>query len=116
MASESAIAERIRTALGEHLRRDPASIEPRHALREDLGLDSMATSEMLFKIEETFDLQIPNRDLHHLTTVADVIEYVEGRIDRPAPAAAKAAGKPAAAKRASVKKSSAARRSPRKKG
>ena len=84
MPAESDIAARIRTALGEYLKRDPASIEPRHALRDDLGLDSMATIELLFKIEEVFDLQIPDQDLQKLARVSDVIAYVEGRVGKPA--------------------------------
>ena len=95
MAAESDIAVRIRTALGEYLKRDPASIEPRHALREDLGLDSMATIELLFKIEEVFDLQIPDQDLQKLTRVSDVIAYVESRVGKPAPAAKTPAQPPA---------------------
>lgn len=95
MPAESDIAARIRTALGEYLKRDPASIEPRHALREDLGLDSMATIELLFKIEEVFDLQIPDQDLQKLTRVSDVISYVEGRMGTPAPAANTPAKPPA---------------------
>ena len=86
MVAESDIARRIRTALGKHLKRDPASIEPRHALREDLGLDSMATIELLYQIEEAFDFQIPDQDLQKLHTVADVIGYVEERL-RPSPPA-----------------------------
>ncbi len=89
MAAESDIAVRIRTALGDYLKRDPASIEPRHALREDLGLDSMATIELLFKIEEVFDLQIPDQDLQKLVQVSDVIAYVESKVGRPAAPAAK---------------------------
>lgn len=86
MPAESDIAVRIRTALGEYLKRDPASIEPRHALRDDLGLDSMATIELLFKIEEVFDLQIPDQDLQKLARVSDVIAYVEGKVGKPAAA------------------------------
>lgn len=99
MPAESDIAVRIRTALGEYLKRDPASIEPRHALREDLGLDSMATIELLFKIEEVFDLQIPDQDLQKLARVSDVIAYVEGRVGKPA-----AAPKPPAKRPPSKKK------------
>lgn len=95
MAPESDIAVRIRTALGEYLKRDPASIEPRHALRDDLGLDSMATIELLFKIEEVFDLQIPDQDLQKLVRVSDVIAYVEGKVGKPtaAPPAKRQAAK-----------------------
>jgi acyl carrier protein len=85
MAGESDIALRIRTALGNYLKRDPASLEPRHALREDLGLDSMATIELLYQIEEAFDFQIPDQDLQKLITVADVIGYVEGRLRPSSP-------------------------------
>ncbi len=104
MPAESDIAARIRTALGDYLKRDPASIEPRHALREDLGLDSMATIELLFKIEEVFDLQIPDQDLQKLAKVSDVIAYVEGRVGKPAPAATKPSAKPPAKRPASRKK------------
>ena len=105
MASESDIAVRIRTALGDYLKRDPASIEPRHALREDLGLDSMATIELLFKIEEVFDLQIPDQDLQKLAKVSDVIAYVEGRLGRPtAPAFKPPAATPPARRPAPRKK------------
>lgn len=97
MPAESDIAVRIRTALGEYLKRDPASIEPRHALRDDLGLDSMATIELLFKIEEVFDLQIPDQDLQKLVRVSDVIAYVEGKVGKPAAA-------PPAKRQASKKK------------
>lgn len=80
MAPDAAIATRIQTALAEYLKRDIRTIEPRHALRDDLGLDSMATIELLFRIEEAFDLQIPDEDLHKLVTVSDVTSYVEGKL------------------------------------
>ncbi|MBI4401860.1 MAG: acyl carrier protein [Nitrospirae bacterium] len=84
MAPDAAIADRIRTALAHYLKRDASTIQPHHALREDLGLDSMATIELLFRIEEAFDFQIPDEDLQKLATVADVIAYVEGRL-KPSP-------------------------------
>jgi acyl carrier protein len=86
MASDTAIATRIQTALAEYLKRDVGTIEPSQALRDDLGLDSMATIELLFRIEEAFDLQIPDEDLPRLVTVANVIGYVEGRLAPSLPA------------------------------
>ena len=96
MAPESEIASRIRTALAEHLKRDPSRIRPQDDLRKDLGLDSLAMIELLFKIEEAFDLEIPNDDLSQIATVGDVAAYVEQRLHgtptaaRPAAAAPKA--------------------------
>src|SRR5215510_4045163 len=80
MGSESTIAVQIKTALAQHLKRDVSKIRPGDRLREDLGLDSLAMIEMLFKIEEHFDLEIPNEDLSRITTVADVTAYVEEKL------------------------------------
>ena len=91
MATTTDVSNQIIQALADYLKRDAASIEPTHHLREDLGLDSMAVIEMLYRIEEVFNLQIPDQDLVGLTTVGQVIDYVQGRV---APASAKTAAKP----------------------
>ena len=101
MANTIDVSGKIIRALAEYLKRDAASIKPTHHLREDLGLDSMAVIEMLYRIEEVFNLQIPDQDLVGLTTVGHVITYVEGRV---APAPAKAATKQPAAKRSTKSK------------
>ena len=88
MASESTVAIQIRTALAQHLKRDVDKVRPEDRLREDLGLDSLAMIELLFKIEEHFDLEIPNEDLSRITTVADVTAYVEEKLGAPASTAA----------------------------
>lgn len=80
MATDPSIALKIRTALGEYLKRDPATILITQHLRDDLGLDSMAVIELLYRIEETFDLQIPDQDLAGMTTVGHVVNYVEKRL------------------------------------
>ena len=81
MNTEPTIAERIVAALGAHLKRDAREIEPAHHLRNDLGLDSIAIVDLLYKVETTFDFQIPDRDVQGLATVGDVIRYVEARVD-----------------------------------
>jgi acyl carrier protein len=95
MTSESTIATQIRTALAQHLKRDVSKIHPQDRLREDLGLDSLAMIELLFRIEEHFDLEIPNEDLSRVTTVADVTAYVEEKLGAKAAPAALATAAPA---------------------
>jgi len=87
MAIDSAISLKIRTALGEYLKRDPATILATQHLRDDLGLDSMAVIELLYRIEEAFDLQIPDQDLAGLTNVGHVVMYVEKRLGKSGSAA-----------------------------
>lgn len=88
--NDRAVLEKIIQALGDYLKRDANSIKSSYHLRDDLGLDSMAVIELLYKIEETFNLQIPDQDLAGLTTVGTVARYVEQRLAPPKQAAASA--------------------------
>jgi acyl carrier protein len=95
MATDLSISLKIRTALAEYLKRDPATILTTQNLRDDLGLDSMAVIELLYRIEEAFDLQIPDQDLVELTNVGHVVRYVEKRLGKTAsPAPTKKPAKP----------------------
>lgn len=87
MATDPSISLKIRTALGEYLKRDHTTILVTQHLRDDLGLDSMAVIELLYRIEEAFDLQIPDQDLVGLSTVGHVVTYVEKRLGKPASSA-----------------------------
>jgi len=93
MAVESKIGKQIREVLATSLRRDPSSIKPEHSLRDDLGLDSLMTFELLYDLEKAFDMEIPNDDLPGLQTLDDVVKYVEGRVN---PSAKTTAPKPKA--------------------
>ena len=93
MPADSSIADQIITALAEYLKRDKKSITLDNRLRDDLGLDSIATIELLFKLEEVFDLQIPDEDLKGLVTVGQVVKYLQKRL---APSPPKKSPKPAA--------------------
>ena len=96
MTTDLSISLKIRTALAEYLKRDPATILTHTHLHDDVGLDSMAVIELPYRIEEAFDLQIPDQDLVGLTNVAHVVSYVEKRLGKTAsPATAKKPAKPA---------------------
>ena len=118
MMSKTAIAQRLRDALAKELKRDAATIEPGHKLRDDLGLNSLDAIELMFKVEEEFDLAIPDADLQKLVTVGDLITYIEGRLNQPSgqpaapakpPTASKTAKAPAAKPAAGAKKASSSK-------
>jgi acyl carrier protein len=48
------------------------------ALLTDLGVDSLGMLELMFKIEDEFHLKIPGDPPTDLSTVADVVAYVDG--------------------------------------
>jgi acyl carrier protein len=75
--AQSAVAKQVIAALGEYLKKDERKLAATLSLREDLGLDSLAIIELLYRIEEAFNLSIPDEDLEKLQTVGDVIAYIE---------------------------------------
>lgn len=85
MGTAAALATKIRSELASYLKRDVETLHLEHSLRDDLGLDSLATIELLYRIEEAFDLQIPDEDLPQLVTVGNVVTYVERRLKPASP-------------------------------
>ena len=79
MPIDTDLTLRVRSTLAEYLKRDVTTIKPGDALRDDLGLDSLTTIELLYRIEEEFDVEVPDTDLPGLVTVADVTAYLQRR-------------------------------------
>ena len=57
---------------------EPLSDEMR--LREDFGLDSLALTEMAFKIEELIGVRIEVRDVTGIATVGDLLGFLEKKL------------------------------------
>lgn len=80
MTANTEIAERLRATLAKELKQDVSSITPEHTLRGDLGLNSLDAIELMFRIEEEFDLSIPDEDIQGFVKVGDVIDYLQRRL------------------------------------
>jgi acyl carrier protein len=91
MMTNTEIAERLRAIVAKELKRDVSSITPEHTLRGDLGLNSLDAIELMFSIEEEFDLSIPDDDMQGFEKVGNVIDYLQRRMDPSAAASAPAA-------------------------
>src|SRR5207253_562593 len=59
---QSAVASQVIAALGDYLNEDQRKLGATLSLREDLGLDSLAIIELLYRIEEAFNLSFPDED------------------------------------------------------
>ncbi len=75
-----ALKQQVYATLGDYLRRDPAGLHPDDSLRDDLGLDSLQTIELVYQVESAFDIQIPDEDFGRLHTIGAVTTYLEERI------------------------------------
>jgi acyl carrier protein len=82
--------------VAKELKQDVSSITPEHTLRGDLKLNSLDAIELMFRIEEEFDLSIPDDDMQGFVKVGDVIDYLQRRLSgEPGAPAPKPAGAPA---------------------
>ena len=62
---------------------DDGSITPTSRLREDLGADSLDMVELTMRVEEHYDIEIPDDDIDDkLITVGDLVTYVEKRVEK----------------------------------
>ncbi len=59
---------------------DEAKITENASFIDDLGADSLDTVELIMKMEEEFDLDIPDEEAEGLKTVSDVVTYIEEKL------------------------------------
>jgi len=76
MGSTTSVEERIITGLAKVLNKQPSQIQMESRLIEDLEVDSLDALDLIFKLEEEFDIEIPQGELPFVT-VQDVINYVQ---------------------------------------
>jgi len=47
-----------------------------------LGIDSLKAINILFELEEEFDIEIPNERIPEMTTVSDIVDCIEELRDK----------------------------------
>ena len=69
--------EQLKTLISENLEINTDNVTESSSFKEDLGIDSLDLFELVMAMEEEFDIEIPSDDLENMSTVGDVIEYIE---------------------------------------
>ena len=77
MSDETSTEDRIKKILVDQLGVNADQITPEAKFIEDLGADSLDTVELVMALEEEFGNEIPDEEAEKLTTVGDVIQYIE---------------------------------------
>jgi acyl carrier protein len=77
------IAERTRNVIAKHLR-VPVEQVPLDATFEQLGMDSLDSVNLLFEIEDEFDISIDDRDAKSIVSVQQMVEGIEVLLARKA--------------------------------
>jgi acyl carrier protein len=52
-------------------------VTPQASIVDDLGADSLDVVEIVMQLEEEFEIEIPDEDAEKITTVQQIVDYVE---------------------------------------
>ncbi|MEE8109490.1 MAG: acyl carrier protein [bacterium] len=79
MALPEEAVSKIKALIAEQLSVDIEKVTDEASFIEDLGADSLDTVELVMALEEEYGVDIPDDDVENVTTVKDVIAYIEDR-------------------------------------
>lgn len=71
------VFDQIRDIIVEQLDVKPEEVTPDARFVDDLGADSLDVVELIMRIEEELEIEIPDNEAEQLSTVADAVAYVE---------------------------------------
>ena len=83
------LTQRILRIIAETQRKDPAQVTIDSSF-EELGIDSMDGVNIVFALENEFNINIPDEDVKTIRSVRDMVEGVRKLVEQgnaPAPAA-----------------------------
>ena len=69
--------EKVKEIVAESLNVEESTLSETTSFKEDHGADSLDLFEMVMAFEEAFEVEIPSEDLEQITTVGDVVKYIE---------------------------------------
>jgi acyl carrier protein len=75
--ADKPIDQRVKDIIVEQLGVKPDQVAPEAKFIEDLGADSLDTVELIMALEEEFGIEVPDEQAEKLTTVGDVVKYIE---------------------------------------
>jgi acyl carrier protein len=79
------IAERVQKVMAKHLRK-PVEEVPLDATFEQLGMDSLDGVNLLFEIEDEFDISIDDQEAKAIKSIPEMVNGVEVLLKRKAEA------------------------------
>ena len=72
--------EQLRTLLSATTGLPDSSITDDASLTKDLGLDSLDTVDLILRMEDHFQVNIPDEDYHKLQTVRQINDYLQEKL------------------------------------
>ena len=73
----SSTGERVIDIVAEQLGVDKEKVTPETSFVNDLGADSLDVVELVMELEDEFDMEISDEDAEKITTVGEVVNYIQ---------------------------------------
>lgn len=77
----SELFERVRDIIAEKLDVKPEEITMESSFADDLEADSITLFELVMALEDEFDIEIDDESIEQITTVGDIVNYLEDSIN-----------------------------------
>ena len=77
------ITEGVRDILADHFSADRATITNKSRFVDDLRADSLDMAEIVFRIEDTFDIVVPYKIANDFATVGDAVAFIRTQCSAP---------------------------------
>jgi len=74
---DTQVQNRVRQIIADELQCPSAKVRSGASLRKDLGMDSVAAINIVFAIEDTFGVHVPETELEHIDDMDQIIELME---------------------------------------
>jgi acyl carrier protein len=81
MRSRDEIAATVREIFQKTLKVEPEKLVAGVKLKDDLKLDSLDMIEVVYEVEERFDVQIPEERLKEITTFDQIVDGLHAALE-----------------------------------
>jgi len=75
-----AVFDKVKEVVVDELAVAEDEVTPDAHFTEDLGADSLDVVELVMRLEEVFDIEIPDEDAEKIQTVAEAVAYIESKL------------------------------------
>lgn len=75
----SEIFEKVKTVIAEELEVEESQITMESLIVDDLGADSLDVVELIMRLEENFEIEIPDEDAEKIQSVGDAVKFIESK-------------------------------------
>jgi len=79
--SKEEIAAQVREIFLETLKIRPEKLLPETSLKDDLALDSLDMIEVVYEMEDRFDVQIPEEKIQEIATFDQIVDGLHAAIE-----------------------------------